>query len=335
MKKYLLIAFLIIAGIYSYHFLAAEQAEQQIDEAIREFSGNQKNNLNVQYSDLEISPFSGDIIFGHLIVISDEYINRADRLHFDLTYWEFLNIYISGAKSVLNRKGILKLSADNLSLLQREKLREIKADTLSIQYQGNLWQTLDGLLNRGHSRDSQQVKLYASNPVFSHSGSAFGIFKFDSLKSEFQLTPKNNYFQIHSEIDLFSITWTPPETFRQRYEFFIKGFGYRADAIPFEELSMKSIYRSGTNYLSISKMDLRSDLFYSTSDGNIYIDSTSFARSKFSDFSITISDMSTPLRNFISNAEKLLGSKISMDNEEFSFGITGTIGNPQIELSDQ
>lgn len=335
MNKYYAIGFLIlISGLFAYHFYAAGSAEENIDTSIQEITAGLKGQLSVNYSTIDVSPFSGDILFTDLNIIGNQDIRRARSVHFDFSYLDFLNISLFGAEYGLKRIRDGKMILKQVSLTNRANLTEIKIDSLAVNYQGDLWE----LLVMGFRDTVQTVSSHnfdAAGTFFTFSlPEDFGIIKADTLL--FDNTFKHNLEadSLAGNASLLGITWTPPASFQDKYRFFIQGFGYKTDAIPFQKASAEYSYESGIDLLSFNKINLQSDLFTASLSGDIEVDPTTFPNSTIRGASIQISNISQQLQNFLSNAEKLFGVQIPMAENQISISITGTVDEPEINLFD-
>lgn len=339
MKKYYAIGFLIlIIGFFAYHFYAADSAETNIDTSIQEVTANLQSQLSVSYSSIEVSPFSGNIHFTDLIIIRNKDIRRARSVHFDFSYLDFLNISLFGPEYGLKKvnNGIIRLK--EVSLTNRESLSEVKLDSLSVNYKGDLW----GLLALSF-RDSSSVRTHQH--LFDATGNRFtfsqpgnlGIIKADTLLFENRFTNTQGTMDdsLSGSASLLGITWNPPKYFQQKYQFFIQGFGYRTDSIPFQKAYSEYRYEPETSLLSINKLTLHSELFSGSLSGGIKIDSTAFSESLLEGISIKINSLSPQLQNFLSNAEKLFGITIPMDDNGLSISLGGTVSEPKVKVLDK
>ena len=96
MKKWFSYTFiglvLLGAGLFAYHFYAANDAERKLDESIQKITAEAGLGLTVGYSSIEVNPFSGDVVFTDVNIIRNEDIQRAASARFDLAYSDFVNI---------------------------------------------------------------------------------------------------------------------------------------------------------------------------------------------------------------------------------------------------
>ncbi|MDZ7681486.1 MAG: hypothetical protein U5J63_07140 [Fodinibius sp.] len=95
-KKYYGIGIaVVVAMVIGYHFLAASQAESQIDKALQQQSEKHQS-FSVQYSAVEVAPFTATVVLRNLTVVLDNHIERAQKLQVDMSYLDFLNVYFGG-----------------------------------------------------------------------------------------------------------------------------------------------------------------------------------------------------------------------------------------------
>lgn len=330
MKKYYFIAALVIlAGFYSYHFLAAEKAEEQIDEAIQEQLNQQPDSLSIKYSKIDISPFSGNITFKDLNVINSSYIQRAQKLTFDLTYWDFLSIYISGAEAGLSKDGLFRLVAENVSFLQRQTLQETKIRTLEATYSGDLWKTIQSMAMQIPLQETQEIALHASSLRYTQPESAIGSLKSDSLDATIQIIQNGSSFRSQTETRLSVITWTPPANFQQQYEFFIKGFGFEPDSIPIENANFSADFNSANKSITLNNSTISMSLAEINLLGN-GIWATTISNTKVDTLSIRASKLSNQLQNILNNAEQLLGVRLPKEGNEIVIKLSGNLGSLKV-----
>ena len=330
MKKYYFIAALVIlAGLYSYHFLAAEKAEEQIDEAIQEQINQQPDSLTIQYSKIDISPFSGNISFKDLNVIDSDYIERAQTLTFDLTYWDFLSIYFGGPEAGLNEDRLFRLVAENTSFLQRETLQETKIGHLEATYSGNLWKTIQNMAMEMPLQETQEIKFHASSLRYTQPESAIGSLKSDSLDATIQIIQNGNSFRSQTETKLSAVTWTPPVDFQQQYEFFIKGFGFEPDSIPIEEANFSADFNSANRSITLNNSTISMSLAEIKLIGNGRWADT-LSQTSIDTLTVRASKLSDQLQNILNNAEQLLGVRLPKEGDEIVIKLSGNLGSLRI-----
>ena len=333
MKKYYAIGLFILASaLFAYHFYAAGNAEENIDTSIQEITARLNPPLSVSYSKVEVSPFSGDIRFSDLNIIRDQDIRRARSVRFDFSYFDFLNISLFGAEYGLKRISSGDIIFSRLSFTNRANLTEIKVDSLTANYSGDLWKLLRIGFKDTTTVSGHNLRATGTQFTFSRPGD-FGIIKADTvlLDNSLRVQPKGE--SLSGSVSLQRLTWNPPASFGDRYRFFIQGFGYQTDSIPFREAEVKFNYGSQTNLLSIQDMSLSSELFTGSLAGDLQIDSVSFSDSSIEDASIQFSNLAPQLQNFLFNAEKLFGVTIPIADSTLSMSLSGTVNDPKIRLA--
>lgn len=332
MKKYYAIGlFFLIIGLFAYHFYAAKNAEKKLDKSIKEIVAGEQHGISVSYSSINVSPFSGDILFTDLNIIRNQDIRRAQSVRFDLHYLDFLNFSLFGPEYGLRRIDYGKLELKYLSLTKRESLTEFKTDSLAVIYRGNLWELLtlgitDSPAASAHRIDGSGTSFTLSRPEY------FGVIKADTLYFDLHIEHNSGGRSITGNTSLSAITWTPTESFQEKYGFFLQGFGYQTQAIPFRRATTEYSYKPVSNALTIPEMKLYSELFTGSLAGDIEIERDSFSKSGITNLLIQFGDLSPKMQNFLSNAEKLFGVRIPMKDNKLSIGITGTIGDPEIKV---
>ncbi len=332
MKKYYAIGFIIVASaLFAYHFYAAENAEENLDTAIQEITKKLDPPLSVSYSNIEVHPFSGDIHFQDLNIIRNRDIRRARSVHFDFSYFDFLNISLFGPEYGLKRINSGNVTFDRVSFTNRATLTEIKIDSLGANYRGELWQLLrigfkDTLTTSEHSLSGKGTRFTFSMPE------NFGVIKADTLALNSSFSYRADEETLSGQFSLKDLTWNPTPSFSNKYRFFIQGFGYQADAIPFRHANAEFQYESANSLVSISDMTLDSELFTGSMAGELKIDSLSYSDSSIQEATIRIGDFAPQLQNFLSNAEKLFGINIPLTNNELSIKVSGTLEEPAFNL---
>ena len=330
-KKYYLIGALVFAAaIIGYHFLAASQAEQEINKAIQEQTG-QSNTISVQYSEIDIAPFSADITVSNLNIIFGNHIERARQLKLDLGYLDFLNIYFGGAEYGLHHLDNAIITAESPSYTNKEKRQEIKSDSLTIAYQGNALDGIQSAVNGSSFGTNHSLEIQGSNITFSVPQSLLSKVRAQKLNYSGVISKTQTSFWKEGthHIRLDSLLWTPAESFQNKYSFFIKGFGYPTDAIPFQsaELRSKPVPQAGDT-LQIEST-VKSELALLTSRGNIILKNP-LQDSELQNMKISLSDFSERFGNVLNNIEQLLSISLPKSKEGITIQLQGSIDNPKI-----
>ncbi|NGP89798.1 hypothetical protein [Fodinibius halophilus] len=330
-KKYYFIgvAFFIVLLI-GYHFFAASQAEQMIDEAIQKET--QKNDaISVQYSAIQVAPFAADVTINDLTIILDNHIERANKLSFDIGYIDFLNIYVGGISYGLDHLQNLQVAAIRPTYVNKKGLEEIKADTLKISYHGNALDGLRSAINGTPFASSQTIEAQSSGLTFSIPQTTFSTvrahhFQYSGTIAEEQA---NFWTEGSHQFQLDSLVWTPSTNFQNSYSFFIKGFGYPTDAIPFKSAQLHSKPTHKADGLHIEG-SVRSELALFSTTGFIQL-RTPLEQSKIEGMKISASEFSNSFSNVLTNIERLLSFSIPKENGSISLQLEGPISNPSIK----
>lgn len=334
MKKFIFAAILILlVGLFAFHFVAANQAEEQIDKTIQEQMSASPTPLSVQYSSIEVSPFSGDILFKDITIVEKSNIERAQKINVDLRYLDFLNIYLGGVESGLKKLENGTLNLSRVAFVNRESLQEFSIDTLNIDYSGNMWDALQSLFTEQATEYSHTIHFRGANGRYKKLGSSIGDFTADSAYFRFDLPKETTQWRKDGthKVMFKHIKWAPPASFRNQYGFFIKGFGYKLDAIPIDSLG--GIY-SMPNPSQVKLTDgvASTDLFNATFSGTVQTDST-WNSGVFTPLQISLVDLSEQFINILTNIEQLLGITLpgKTNENEIHFQLVGPLTNPRMQ----
>lgn len=320
-------AFIVL--IIGYHFYAASQAEQQIDKAIQEqVSGS--DSISVQYSSIDVAPFGGSVSMQDLMLIFGDHIERATNLQLNISYFDFLNIYFRGIRSGLGGIERASIQFINPSYANTEGLEEIKIDTLTIDYTGNV---LDGLLsaingtafNNTHTIEAYGSNLTVSLPKTTLTRLETGELRYSGAVSKGE---KNFWLDGSHQFQMDSLVWTPSESFQNKYSFFIKGFGYAVDNIPFQSAKLATIPTPQTGRLKIEST-IQSDLALVSGSGFIQL-KDEFISSELHDMNLSITDFSDSFNQVLQNIERLLSISLPRTGNGITLQLEGTLSNPRI-----
>lgn len=329
--KYYLIGFLLLfLFIIGYHYFAASQAEQQIDEALQEQS-EQNAFLSIQYSDIDVAPFSATVSIRDLNVIFGDHIERAQHLQLDMSYLDFLNIYIGGLPYGLERLDRADIKAIQPSYINRGGFEELKMDTLNLSYAGNALDGLQSAVNGTTFSSSQSIKAETSNlritlpesPVTRLTAATFTYSGSLSNDQQNFWTDGEHHFMLDSLI------WTPSQSLQESYSFIIKGFGYDADAIPFQSAELRSQAASQDDDMLQIESSIRSELALLSGSGFLKIDDP-MRNSELQNVTLTLTDYSDSFRNVLRNVEQLFSISLPQSDEGIIFQVEGTLSNPSI-----
>ena len=329
-KKYYLIGVLVfLIAIVGYHYIASSQAEQQIDEALQEYD-RQHDTISINYSLIDITPFSADVTINNLTIIFGNHIERANQINIDLGYWDFLNIYFGGAEYGLKKLENAVITAATPSYINRVARQEIKSDSLTIIYRGNVLDGLRNAINKTTFQYHHTLNIASKNTTISLPNTLLKKITADQLHYEGIISDSNTNFWTEGNhtIRLDSLIWTPSPAFQDRYSFFIKGFGYNSDAIPFEFAELNSRPSTTGDTLSINT-DLKSELALFSVDGSIKRVQP-FVDSQLYNTQLSLSQFSERFGNMLTNIERLLNISLPNENGTITIDLTGTVSNPRI-----
>lgn len=329
-KKYYLVGVLaFMVAIIGYHFLTASQAEQQISEALQEYSDSEES-ISITYSEIDITPFSADVTIRDLSIIFGNHIERTKKIDLDLGYLDFLNIYFGGAEYGLQHVDHAIITATTPSYTNRDGREEIKSDSLVIIYRGDALDGLRGAINGTAFNTDHSLEIENRNVTFSLPNTLLTTVKAQDLyySGTISESQKNFWLNGSHNIRLDSLTWTPRESFQNKYNFIIKGFGYDTNAIPFEHAEFNSSPSSSADRLEISGR-LKSELALLSTSGLILPDQP-FGDSQIDEAQIALSEFSEQFSNVLANLEQLLGTSVAKENGRITFSVTGTVADPKI-----
>jgi|AntRauTorckE6833_2_1112554.scaffolds.fasta_scaffold01105_3 hypothetical protein len=330
MKKFIFtILALILIGLFAYHFIAANQAERNMDEAIQMQADALGNALSVQYSSIDISPFSGNINFSDGTIVRQSNIERFKNAEIDLDYVDFLKITFKGLKDGLRTIEEGTIRVQKASHLNRETLQEISSSEMNILYTGNLW---DGLqyLAAGHLLDyNHKINITGTDIRYNKPQSTIGTFESDSAAFRYAFRAASPEQQSkNNNIRFDEIVWTPPAEFQKKYAFFIKGFGYPLDAIPVTNMGVSFSSLSNPR-INIDSGQLETDLFTLQAEG-LLVKRSSWAQTQLSPLTVTLTNASDEFKNVLSNIQQLLNLPIPNQNDAITFTLKGPLNNPQL-----
>lgn len=330
-KKYYLIGALVLAvAIIGYHFFAASQAEQQINEAIQKQTGK-TNTISVQYSEIDVSPFSADITISDLNIFLGNHIERAQQIKLDLGYPDFLNIYFGGVEYGLEHLDEAIITAVSPSYTNKAQFQEIKFDSLTISYQGNAFDGIQSAVNGTPFRVNQSIEIQGSNITFSVPQTLLSKVRAQNLHYSGTISKARTNFwkEGRHNIRLDSLLWTPSVSFQNKYSFFIKGFGYPTDAIPFQSADLQANSASEAKDTLEIESTVKSELALLTGRGNVILKQP-LQDSEFQNMTISLSNFSERFGNVLSNLEQLLSISLPKSKDGITIQLQGSIDNPRI-----
>lgn len=334
MKKFVLIAVIVLIGVlFGLHFFAANEAEKQINNAIQTQAGASPMAVSVQYSSIDVSPFSGDILFNDVTLVEQANIERAAKVNVDLRYMDFLNLYFNGVKHGLKELSSAKINLGRVSYVNRKSMQEFAIDTLNIDYQGSMWDALQSLFTGKATSNSHTIFFRGANGRYKKPDSSIGNFTADSAYFRFDLPKGTTQWRRDGAHDIMlkNVNWAPPVSVQNEYGFFIQGFGYQLDAIPLDSLGV--IYSMPTpRTLKLTEGIAATDLFNAAFSGTVQTDST-WDSGVFTPLRISLLDLSDSFVNVLTNLEQLLGFTLpgKTGNDEIHFQLVGPVMNPKIQ----
>jgi hypothetical protein len=330
-KKYYLLGLLILAVLmFSYHFIAASQAEKQIDKLIKEYDAKNVS-LSVQYSSLKIAPFTATISIRDLTFILGNHVERAQNLQVDMSYLDFLRIYVRGLPYGLKKLDKAKLTLLSPYYVNRSSLEEIKSDTVAVTYTGNAWDGLQYAVRQKTVAYKHHFTVKCSRMTISLPNNPVSTLSAEKFTYSGSIKDGKRSFWLNGthDVKLDSLLWTPTETFQKKYSFFIKGFGYQPDAIPFKTAQLHVSSTSEQNQLTVESK-LESDLAILSASGQIDLKSP-LEDSRFVNTRISLIKPSETLKNVLGNIERLFSLTLpkTQNGNAVTLELTGTLANPR------
>ncbi len=332
MKKtnYYLTGLLIVAAIViGYHFYAAGQAEEQIIQLIEEQTTGD-HSISVKHSSVEVTPFTGKIIIRDLTIILGNHIERAGRLTVDLSYLDVLKFYLGGTEYALKHLNRAEAVLLNPSYVNKSTLHQVSSDSLHIHFEG---EALDGI--RAAVTDTVFSKPQAIRAEGSRLRLQFPNTLISGLQvKEFQysgtVTAGDSLFwrEGRHEVTMDSLRWKPFEAFQNKYGFFIKGFGYTTDAIPFQSARFQSTPQPQSGMLQVQSQ-LKSELALVSAEGVVDLQQP-LGRSALENTTLSITDFSDSFSRVLENVEQLLSISLPRSEDGITIRIEGTISEPVI-----
>lgn len=310
-KKYYLVGiFILIIALIGYHYYAAGEAGRQIDEALQEQAKKSDGKFSVSYSAIDVFPFSGDIRFQDLNLTQSDYTQRASSVYFDLTYFDFLAIYAGGTEYGLKKINRLNATITNPSVVLRPKMHEFKSDTFTVDYGGNAFDLIRHFVTGQLIENNHQLEATAASFRYMQTNSETGFIA-DSIYIQTGLSPEAT--SVFADADHFlakavDITWMPPPSIKDKYGFFIRGFGYETGNIPVDSL-LAMIGGESADSRSLN-LDLHSELFHAQAVAEININRQEPDRTTLRNGVVNLLETSPRFDNFLQNAEQLFGLTI-------------------------
>lgn len=329
-KKYYLIGLFILFGlVINYHFYAASQAEQQLNKAIQK-QAQQYGNISAQYSSINIAPFAANITIKDWTIIFNNHIQRANRLSFDISYLDVLNIYFGGLEYGLKNLTEMNLSAIRPSYTMASNLQEVKSDTLTLSYQGNPLDLIQQLADS--TTQNHKIKATFSGFTTVLPGKSRSSIKARHLQYKVRITAgrRPSLLNASHQLTARDIVWSPKRSLQQQYSFIIKGLGYPTDAIPFKSFKISTAPAENSQLTSINGT-LQSELALISASGLLQT-YRPIGNSAFQDSKITITELSPSLQQTLQNIEQLFSFSLPRTGQGIELPLKGTLSDPSISL---
>lgn len=330
MKKYYVIGVVVFCvAIIGYHFYAASEAEQQINKAIQEQAGK-LDSVSVQYSVIDVAPFGGSVSIQDLTFVFGNHIERAQHLQLELSYLDFLNIYIGGVEYGLDHLSRATITFRKPSYVNQAGLEELKLDELVVTYRGNALDGLRSAINGTAFKTTQSIEAESSRLIVQLPKTTLSKITAKSFRYSGSVSADQSSFWKNGshQVAMDSLTWTPSQTFQDAYGFFLKGFGYDTDAIPFQSAHLHTNPVQQNGLLKIeSSVDSELALF----SGSGYVQLRNrLGNSELKDVQLSITKFSDSFRQVLQNIERLLSVSLPRSENGITLQLSGTLSNPSV-----
>ncbi|HLR31202.1 MAG TPA: hypothetical protein VK074_01850 [Fodinibius sp.] len=333
MKKlsYYIIGLLVLAVvIIGYHYYAASETEEQIVQLIEEETAK-SSAVSVTYSSVEVTPFDGEVSIRDLTIMRDHHIDRARRFTIDLSYFDVLKFYLGGTEYALKHLYYAEALLVKPSFVIKSNLQQLSSDSLHIYFEGQAFDGIRAAITDTSFSEQQSIRAEGSGlrvqfPQTLIAGLDVEAFQYHG---SVDAGNKNFWSQGRHEVTMDSLTWTPVETFQRNYGFFIKGFGYPADAIPFQSAYYQSSPAPQSDMLRVEST-LKSELAQVSIDGFLDLQQP-LGASRLEEATISASEFSNSFRQVLENIEQLLSISLPRnDNGNIFIPLEGTLSEPDI-----
>lgn len=321
-KRYYFYIFIVLLIIFvAYNYYSAAQAEENITQLIQEQVDKSRESISIQYSSIDVSPFQGNIEFEDVNIIQSEAIRRAEKIKIDLNYYDFLKFSIGGTEYGIKHLSNALLILNDASYINRSTRTEIHFDELTVNYSGDLWNAILVYFSPRQINQTHEVVIMGKNASYHKPESFIGTFKADSLFINHTFSDEKETL---SKFRLNDITWNPPKTFKQKYAFFIQGFGLSVDSILIDHTGFSYVVNERNIQINEGTFEtsLLSAGFYGT------IDKQPIAA--FSPLHISITELSPRLQNALQNLKQLFDLSIPIGNGAIQFKLIGPVSDPQL-----
>ncbi|WP_372637510.1 hypothetical protein [Fodinibius sp.] len=332
MKKtnYYLAGLLVVSAIViGYHFYAAGQAEEQIIQLIEEQTTGD-HAISVKHSSVEVTPFTGKIIIRDLTIILGNHIERAGRLTVDLRYLDVLKFYFGGTEYALKNLNRAEALLLNPSYVNKSTLQQVSSDSIHIHFEG---EALDGI--RAAVTDTvfgkpQAIRAEGSRLRLQFPNTLVSGLQVKDFQYRGTVAAGDRLFwkEGRHEVTMDSLIWKPFEAFQDKYGFFIKGFGYSTDAIPFQSARFQSTPKPQPGMLQVQTR-LKSELALFSADGLVDLQQP-LGKSALENATLSITDFSDSFSRVLENVEQLLSISLPRSEDGITIRIEGSISEPVI-----
>ncbi len=321
---------LLIAALIAFHFFAAGQAEADIDKAIQEQIAEIDSTISVQYSSIEVSPFSGGVAVSDLMIIHHNNIERSTRISLDLSYGDFLNIYFWGAEHGLSRITEASLNIWGASYLDRDKMYELKFSEARLRYNGNLLEALRSFIANTRISLDHEIVLTGKDIRYARPESSIGSFSADSLYLVNRVSASAGPSSSSSDtLSLHTVLWNPPSSFQDNYGFIIRGFGLQPDSIRAKSATFNYMLSVDEREVALSQGTVITDL------GDIKLHGTliwppSAGEPILSPLNVSATNLKAEVGRVINNLERMLNRRLPRnENGDPAVRLQGPVSEPK------
>src|SRR5699024_4885566 len=315
--------------IIGYHFYAASQAENQITQLIEQQTA-QRGDISVQYSDIEVTPFTGKFIISDLTIIFGNHIERTKEITVDLAYLDVLNFYLGGTEYALKHLYEAEALLLKPSYINKANFHQLSSDSLHLHFSGQVLDAIRSAVSDTAFSHNQQIQARGSHLNLQVPQTLITGFKANHFTYSGSVDAGKKLFwqEGNQKITMDSLTWTPMPSFQENYRFIIQGFEYQPDAIPFQTAEFRASPAAGSDLMEIHA-ELKSELALVSADSKIEL-SQPTGTSRLQDARITVTDFSPSFKRVLENVEQLLSISLPRNEQGIVIPLKGTLANPQI-----
>lgn len=320
---------ILAALIVGYHFYTASQAEEQIVQLIEEQTAS-NSSISVQHSSVEVTPFTGKVIISDLTIVLEDHIERAKQLTVDLTYYDVLKFYLGGTEYALEHLYQAEAVFLKPSYVNKSNLQQLSSDNLHIHFEGQALDAIRAAVTDTSFDEEQKIRAEGSGLQTQFPETLIAGLKAEKFRYNGSIAADKRYFWSEGQhsVVIDSLSWTPFEAFQNKYGFFIKGFGYPTDDIPFKSAAFRSVPQQQSDRLRIES-ELKSELALLSVDGFVDLQRP-WSTSRLQDARVRVSDLSSSFNRVLENIEQLLSISLPRDEDGITIPIEGTLSDPAI-----